>query len=186
MDGSEAKRLRTLEEENRQLKHIVAEQAVDNLIYDTTPARVFMIMLHSPSWSPDGENHEIPPVGGQIDAVMANFMDRRVGFDVLGSPFGQLRDPNSYYALRHEDFKLEDLCDGYIYQKPFEQYEGVTPDPFFITDKNFNEAVQGIMNFEARSHYNSPKDFLRSMTELADIQAQFKAWGVTGIDARGK
>lgn len=29
MDGSEAKRLRTLEEENRQLKHIVAEQAVD-------------------------------------------------------------------------------------------------------------------------------------------------------------
>jgi putative transposase len=29
MDGSEARRLRTLEEENRQLKHIVAEQAVD-------------------------------------------------------------------------------------------------------------------------------------------------------------
>jgi putative transposase len=29
MDGSEAKRLRSLEEENRQLKHIVAEQAVD-------------------------------------------------------------------------------------------------------------------------------------------------------------
>ena len=29
MDASEAKRLRTLEEENRQLKHIVAEQAVD-------------------------------------------------------------------------------------------------------------------------------------------------------------
>ena len=29
MDGSEAKRLRALEEENRQLKHIVAEQAVD-------------------------------------------------------------------------------------------------------------------------------------------------------------
>lgn len=28
MDGSEAKRLRSLEEENRQLKHIVAEQAV--------------------------------------------------------------------------------------------------------------------------------------------------------------
>ena len=29
MDHSEARRLRTLEEENRQLKHIVAEQAVD-------------------------------------------------------------------------------------------------------------------------------------------------------------
>ena len=29
MDASEARRLRTLEEENRQLKHIVAEQAVD-------------------------------------------------------------------------------------------------------------------------------------------------------------
>src|ERR1700739_350384 len=29
MDASEAKRLRSLEEENRQLKHIVAEQAVD-------------------------------------------------------------------------------------------------------------------------------------------------------------
>lgn len=29
MDKSEARRLRTLEEENRQLKHIVAEQAVD-------------------------------------------------------------------------------------------------------------------------------------------------------------
>lgn len=29
MNASEAKRLRSLEEENRQLKHIVAEQAVD-------------------------------------------------------------------------------------------------------------------------------------------------------------
>ena len=29
MDVSEARRLRALEEENRQLKHIVAEQAVD-------------------------------------------------------------------------------------------------------------------------------------------------------------
>jgi len=29
MEVSEARRLRTLEEENRQLKHIVAEQAVD-------------------------------------------------------------------------------------------------------------------------------------------------------------
>jgi putative transposase len=29
MEVSEAKRLRALEEENRQLKHIVAEQAVD-------------------------------------------------------------------------------------------------------------------------------------------------------------
>ena len=29
MDASEARRLRVLEEENRQLKHIVAEQAVD-------------------------------------------------------------------------------------------------------------------------------------------------------------
>jgi putative transposase len=29
MDASEARRLRALEEENRQLKHIVAEQAVD-------------------------------------------------------------------------------------------------------------------------------------------------------------
>ena len=31
MEVSEAKRLRQLEEENRQLKHIVAEQAVDKL-----------------------------------------------------------------------------------------------------------------------------------------------------------
>lgn len=38
MELTEAKRLRQLEEENRQLKHIVAEQAVDITLFESGPS----------------------------------------------------------------------------------------------------------------------------------------------------
>jgi hypothetical protein len=73
---------------------------------------------------------------------------------------------------------LEDFCDGYIYQKPFKDYEGVTTDPLFITETNLADAVQSIMNFEARDRFRKPEDFIRSMKQDADIPARFRIWGV--------
>ena len=159
----------------------LANDRLGSYVYLKVANRAFTVFLHAPWQSTEtSPSHlrEGPPVGGEIDAVLASFKDRRVGFDVVGSPFGQLRDPNTYYALGHDDFKLEDFCDGYIYQKPFKDYEGVTTDPLFITEKNFADAVQGVPNFEARANYKTPEDLIRVMREEADIPARFKVWGV--------
>jgi len=95
-----------------------------------------------------------------------------------GDAFGKLRDPNSYYALGHDDFKLADFCDGYIYQMPFKDYKGVTTDPLFVTDKNLKEAVENIDNPDWRRRVKSPADILQGMREDADIPARLKEAGL--------
>jgi hypothetical protein len=165
--------------ENKKLIRLNNER-MGNYIYRKIGSRAFLIFLHSPwpsrqSQSPVGS---VSPGNGKIDSVMAQFPNQRVGFDVAGTPFGQLRDSKAFYGLGHDDFKLEDFCDGYIYQMPFKNYQGVTTDPHFITKNNFAAAVQGILNFEARKNYKKPEDLIRVMRSLADIPGRFKAWGV--------
>ena len=69
------------------------------------------------------------PVDGIIDAVMEelgpDYMP--VGFDVTGTLFGSVSGETSYWRNGYPDFTLETFCDGYIFQKPFREYEGVTP-----------------------------------------------------------
>jgi hypothetical protein len=69
---------------------------------------------------------------------MKRFKDKRVGFDLVNTPFGQLKD-TSFYSIGSKDFRLQDMADGYIYQKPFDEYEGCTIDENFITDENWPE-----------------------------------------------
>jgi len=78
----------------------------------------------------------------------------------------------------HPGFTLADFCDGYVYQPPFNEYEGATTDSLFVTAENMTRAVQGILHFDARANYKTPADFTRSMRELADIPRLFVVWQV--------
>ncbi len=113
------------------------------------------------------------PVGGAIDRVMLNFTDTRVGFDVRGTPFGQLRDDDTMYAFGHDGFKLEDLCDGYIYQRRLRDYQGCTVDRNFVTEANLEEARENIPNLEARKTMTRPSDFIQCMEEDANVRRLF-------------
>lgn len=110
-----------------------------------------------------------------IDEVMSSFRDTRVGFDVVGTPFASLTATDTYYAFGYPSFKLADFTDGYIYQKPFRDYQGVTADPQFIRQDNLKEAIAAFAGDpEVAKHLTSPEAFLEAMREDADIPKRFK------------
>jgi hypothetical protein len=155
--------------------HRLIDKRMGNLVYAEIGERAFNIFLHSPWWSQEGMGQQQSgyPAGGAIDRVIREFADTRVGFDVRGTPFGKLPDESTYYALGHEGFTLAGFCDGYIYQRRFPEYEGVTPDPQFITEENFAEAVARVPNVEARKRFTEPSELLDSIARDADMARRF-------------
>jgi hypothetical protein len=149
-----------------------------NLVYAKIGDRAFNIFLHSP-WGPKtaewtNENADYP-VGGVIDRFMLGFKDTRVGFDVKGTPFGQLRDDGTYYSIAHNDFKLEDFCDGYIYQRHLSDYEGCTVDPKFINEANFQDLLKDLTpNPDLQKRVKRPSDMTENMRRSADIRKRFR------------
>lgn len=145
-----------------------------NLVYRQIPDRVFNIFLHSPWPSKKSFSDLSYPVGGVIDQVMEEFVEKRVGFDVKGSPFGQLRDDNTYYGFGYQDFRLSTFTDGYIFQKHFRDYEGVRVDPAFITEENLQEAIDYLPDPEERKTLTRPEDFIKSMRKDADMRKRLR------------
>ncbi len=116
------------------------DQRFGNLIHKIYPERTFTIFLHAPWGSKKREGYRIvKPVKGVIDACMTSFNNKPVGFDVTGTPFGKLGSNDSFYSIGHEDFTLADFCDGYIFLKPYSQFEIVSVAESFYTGKRLNE-----------------------------------------------
>ena len=110
-----------------------------NIIYDSLKERTFNIYLHSSWFSNKGfDSPSVMPVNGIIDTIMNYFNDKRVGFDIINSPFGKLTANDTYYAIGFRDFKLEYFCDGYIYQNSFKDYQPITMEKDFITKNNLS------------------------------------------------
>ena len=110
---------------------------------------------------------------GVIDEVMRQFGNRPVGFDVKGSPFGALRDDQSYYSLGYADFTLDKYCDGYIFQGRLEDSEGVTVDPLSVTESNLQETIPYLPNPQFRTRVKTSEDILAAMRRSADMKRRF-------------
>jgi hypothetical protein len=125
---------------------------------------------------------------------------RRAGFDTSGTPFGGLPGEKSIYkygydgftfifkfiqdmlqngvgggtVLRwaHYDFKftLGMFCDGYIYQMPLREYEGVTPIKDFVNEKNLPQAR--LQSPNPRFRNASVEDFNRGIAQDADMRTR--------------
>lgn len=103
--------------------------------------RVFQICLHQPHPSVSTDNSERESLlPGFIEAVMEVAGGRRLGWDVAGSPFANLRDPNSVYFAHQADLVLGDLAQGYLFLAPLTQLHRVTWIPGFINQSNFSKA----------------------------------------------
>jgi hypothetical protein len=105
---------------------------------------------------------------------MDKFVEKRVGFNVMGSPFGKLEDPDTYYSIGYDRFSLDTFCDGYIFQKHFKDFEGCTVDEKFITSENFEEAILTLPNFQARKLIAKPEILIQAMKEDADMKKRFR------------
>lgn len=148
------------------------ETRMGNLVYNKIQDRAFFISLHAPWASTTRYEDIIRPMHGVIDAVMQTFNNKPVGFDVKGSPFGAIADNTSYYSLGYPNFTLDTFCDGYIFQRRLEDYEGVTVDEAFITKENLQEAID---NFpvSARKKITKPEDIMDEIRQAADIRRTF-------------
>jgi hypothetical protein len=145
-------------------------ERMGNLVYEHIGSRAMTIYLHAPWVSSKGwDASEVRPVNGVMDKVMLELKNTRIGFDIVGTPFASLPANDTYYTLGYPSFKLADFADGYIYQKAFRDYLGVTADPQFVTQSNLQEAIANLASPEARTQLTSPEQFLRAMQEDADM-----------------
>jgi hypothetical protein len=149
------------------------EDRMGNRVYKILGDKVFTIYLHSP-WSDKNYQEELYPVGGVIDAFFARESRLRpVGFDLAGTPFGELSGPGSIYEEGYNPFTLKLYADGYIFTKPISQYRGVTVDEKFITEANFKRAVEQIPNPEFKNKVTGLGMLRESAKSDADIPRRF-------------
>lgn len=145
-----------------------------NRVYKRLGEKVFTIYLHAP-WSDMNYEKELYPAGGVIDALFADQPSfRPVGFDLAGSPFGELAGPGSLYEQGYQTFTLKLYADGYIFTMPLSQYQGVTVDEKFITEANFKRAVEQIPNPEYKNRVTSVSQLIEADKGDANMARRFR------------
>ena len=114
-----------------------------NHVFEAIGKRVVTVFLHSPWNGPAGYDDErVHPADGVLDAYMLgrDGGPEAVGFDLAESPFGRRPVHESVYKHGYEDFTPAHFADGWIYTRPFAEYEGVTVIPKWIDDGNLELA----------------------------------------------
>ncbi len=131
--------------ENGKFSHFF-DHRVGNMVYKQIGDRAITICFHYPWGTSDGSNY---PIDGIIDTLMKTIPKeyQRAGFDTRSTPFGDLPATNTIYRYGYDKFTLKDFCDGYIFQKPLSQYQGVTTIKNFINRKNIKEARKRFSNY---------------------------------------
>jgi hypothetical protein len=145
-------------------------QTMGQRVYRMISRRAFNICLHYPWESTAAPKAYDYPIDGALDRVMRGFETKRLGFDVKGSPFGRLPDRESVYSTSRPKFVFEDFCDGYIFSKPFAEYEGCGVDPLFITNDNLAEAVAFLPNWEIKKKIVTKAQLLHKFKWDADFR----------------
>lgn len=170
-----------------------------NHVYEAIGNRAITIALHDVWFSSQGyDKPETYVADGYIDAAMGEIEPqfRRAGFDTAGTPFGSLPGEKSIYKYgydrsnlvwgligngiwggiipwwaRYESkFTLSMFCDGYIYQKPLSEYEGVTPIKDFVNEENLAQAR--LQSPDPQFRHASVEEFYREIAKPADVRTR--------------
>jgi len=140
-----------------------------NLLYAKYPQKVYSILLHKPFMNlPDTKPFWISPANGMIEALMQKRNNEPVGFDLVNTPLGKLRD-DSYYSMGHKNFTLEDIYDGYVFLKPIKQLSGCDIDTAFLTEKNWEQALDNVADPDWRPRPKSLEEYWKQILEYADV-----------------
>jgi hypothetical protein len=144
-----------------------------NQLEQIAPGRNFTILLHIP-WDSKDSTHLVRPLGGIIDEAMEAFGDKRVGFDTKGSPFESIHDSSSFYATGYPDFTLATIADGYIFEKPFRDYQGCTVDEQFLTEQNWPAAQEQIPDPDWGGRPATRDDYMQRIRDYVDMDRRLK------------
>ncbi len=118
------------------------DQWLGNRLYRKYPGKVCNILLHQAFYNLPGESPNLlSPANGRLEKLMAMNNNQPLGFDLLNSPMGKLRD-NSYFSMCYDDFNLEMLFDGYIFLAPLSELKGCSVIDGFVNEDNIDEAIR--------------------------------------------
>lgn len=148
------------------------DRTFGNLVYKIAPQKVFTILLHYPFGSKSSAK-QILPAMGLIDNVMSNFNDKRVGFDLTNTPLGAFRD-TSFFSIGYPNFHLSQMADGYIYQKPFSEYQGCTIDEKFFKEKDWSEIQKQFPDKDIRTVPPSLEQYRIQISNYLDFSLRYK------------
>lgn len=99
--------------------------------------RVFQVCLHHRFSDSRGASS----VGQLIEKVVRERGGHPVGFDVVGTPFGRLRDPKNMAFSFGGNRTFDKLAEGYLVLKPLKELHPVHWIEGFIVDSNFKDAL---------------------------------------------
>jgi hypothetical protein len=145
-----------------------------NIVFDSIGNRTFNIYLHA-VW-PNAEGWSKPnvhPADGVIDALMHSLPaeKRRVGFDLVGSPFGELKGETSLWKHGYDNFRLKMFYDGYIYFKTFPEYEPVGVIDDFISEESRLTAITQMFNPRGKDTSLTVSDLVEYMKRSTSMNA---------------
>jgi hypothetical protein len=144
-------------------------------LYQEAPEQVACVLLHQPFYSKWlGGAGLVYPACGAIDQVMAGYADRRVGFDLVDTPFGELPD-DSLYASGYDDFRLAQLAEGYVYDRPFAEFAGCTLDKDFLSEANWPEAQRQFPDPDWHPRPASLDEYWAQVREFNDIGRRYRS-----------
>lgn len=144
-----------------------------NLLYAKYPQKVYSVLLHKPFMNrPDTKPDLVSPANGAIEAIMQKRNNEAVGFDLVNTPLGKLRD-DSYYSLGYKNFTLEDFYDGYVFLKPIKKLSGCEIDTAFLTEKNWEQAKENVTDPDWRPRPQSLDEYWKQILDYADVPKKY-------------
>jgi len=118
-----------------------------NILYQQHGEKIFQIIVHSSHFTPnmgirnyDYKGNE-PVIIDLIEKIMSERANKPVGFDVVDSPFGLLRDSQSYYFHFQPSVKMSDISRGYIFLKPLQDISFSTWLDGFISEELYENSM---------------------------------------------
>jgi len=105
--------------------------------------RIFQIDFHRRHGSPESIFKKYkggkPVFSDLMEKIMAARENKPVGFDVSSSPLANVRDSQSYYFHFQPNVRFADLCQGFIFLKPYSKILPCQKIENFVSDAMFEK-----------------------------------------------
>lgn len=145
-----------------------------NYLIGWRPGCAVTVYLHAPWFDYDDPRLLYLPFEGAIDQVFRAHGEP-VGFDLIGTPFGELRAPGTIYSSGYPDFRASYLYDGYIVLTDLSEMRGVKViDDWVATDEEARALARKARPGGRAARVTTRAEFLDAAARPANIARTYR------------